>query len=88
MPNTTAKKNVESKVFKADRGSGKYYFLYFVTYTLIALILWPLIDLIFSAINNQPFEYSIVSDLITPVIFGVVFTLIEMLYVSIIKKKD
>ena len=87
MSNTAAKPNVESTIFKAERGSAKYYILYFIFYTAFTMIIWPVIDLIIDSINNKSFEYSVGSHVIAPLIFGVIVTLVEIIWVSVIKKK-
>ena len=87
MPKTSAKSNVESTLFKTDRGSAKYYILYFVLYAIVVMIVWPLIDWIIDSINNKSFEYTVGSHIIAPIIFAAIFTLIEIIWVSVIKKK-
>ena len=53
------------------------FFIYtFIGSFVIALIAWPIMDLIF---GKKPFKYSIIGDIVIPLIFAIIYSLIETL---------
>lgn len=54
--------------------------------TAMAMIIYPLFDLILSNITKEKFEYSITDHIVSPIVFGVTFGIVySILYLR--KKK-
>ena len=76
---------------KIERGSIKALVIWVVTFAAVAVILWPILDLLYSAIiTHSEFTYSIEEHVVKPVAFGcvgaVVFWAIDKKLVT--NKKD
>ena len=51
------------------------YFGKFVSATVFAMVLWPLLDMFI----NPAFQYSVVDHVVTPILFGGFYTLFSLL---------
>ncbi|MBR3324223.1 hypothetical protein IKG24_01645 [Candidatus Saccharibacteria bacterium] len=55
----------------------KFFFVSLIGSIIVALIIWPLMDLLFAAISGNTFNYTVKEDVLMPIVFMTVFTIIE-----------
>lgn len=61
---------------KVEKNSAKHLVVLIVAISIAGMVLWPLFDLIYSAIfTHSGFNYSVTEYIIKPVSFGVVLGL-------------
>ena len=61
------------------RRTVSYFILTFVSISIAAMIIWPLLDILFSKIENNEYIWNWISGILQPWIFGLVFTIIEFI---------
>ncbi|MDO4753237.1 MAG: hypothetical protein Q4A36_03350 [Candidatus Saccharibacteria bacterium] len=61
------------------RRTVSYFILTFVSISIAAMIIWPLLDILFSKIENNEYTWNWISGILQPWIFGLVFTIIEFI---------
>ena len=71
-------KKDESSIFTPAK-TMKYFFVSFIGLAVAAIIIWPLMDLIFSAIFGDTFQYSVIGHIVAPIIFSLIVTGVEFL---------
>ena len=71
---------------KLENNKGLFTLVMILTTTAMAMIIYPLFDLILSNITKEKFEYSITDHIVSPIVFGVTFGIVySILYLR--KKK-
>lgn len=58
----------------------KYFIFSFVTLWIACMIIWPIIDLIFSKISNEAYVWNPVAGIVTPGIVSLIVTIIEFAF--------
>lgn len=66
----------KEKEFELEKGSKLDLIFQTVGGIISAMIVFPIMDLIFCKIDKTPFKYTIFNHIIEPIIFGIVFGLI------------
>ena len=61
--------------------------LYIVVTIIMALIIFPVLDFLYSLITNNPFMYSIHEHIQRPIEFGIILGIISWVVQKEIKKK-
>ena len=76
-----AKKASTVLVFAPEKpGTFKLYFIQFVAIFVIGIILWPVLDIIYSAVlTHAPFVYTADQYILQPFIFAVIFAILSYL---------
>lgn len=69
-------KEKKTNIFTPKRTVG-YFILTFVYTAIAAMLVWPLMELIFSKIDNTEYTWTWINGILEPWIFGLVFTVIE-----------
>ena len=77
----------ESNIFVPER-TVKYFFVTLICSTIIAIIIWPLIDLIFDKISNTEFSYNVIDHILVPFFVMLVMTIIEFATWGVWHKKS
>ncbi len=63
--------------FKKNEVTNFQYFSFtFIGSFIVAVIAWPIMNLI---IGKKPFKYSIIGDIVIPLIFAILYAIIETL---------
>ena len=57
----------------------RYFIVSVIGLTVVAMILWPLMELVWTKITNSPYAWTVFDGVVEPFIFGIVFTTIEFL---------
>lgn len=74
---------------KIERNSITYLMVSIVIYAVVAMILWPLLDLIICKIfTKSAFEYSVVEHVVSPIIFGTILGIIEWIINKVRSRKS
>ncbi|MBR0424471.1 hypothetical protein IJI79_03185 [Candidatus Saccharibacteria bacterium] len=76
---TEEKKTSEKNIFTPER-TVKFFFVSLIGNILVALIVWPLMDLLYNLITGNTFNYTIQGDVLSPTIFMAVFTVVEFIF--------
>ena len=64
-----------------DKNSPKYLALLIVIYIVMGLILYPILDILYCKfITRSVFTYSVVEDVIKPVVIGLVMALVTWFF--------
>lgn len=69
----------KTSIFTPQR-TVKYFFVEFIGIGIASVIIWPLIDLLFTAIDHKDFIWSIKDHIVFPIIFALIFTAIEFIF--------
>ena len=69
-------KEKKTNIFTPKRTVG-YFILTFVYTAIAAMLVWPLMELIFSKIDNTEYTWTWINGILEPWIFGLMFTVIE-----------
>ena len=64
---TEEKKTNEKNIFTPER-TAKYFFVSLIGTSIVALIIWPLLDMLFTQIDKTTFTYSVKNHIIVPII--------------------
>lgn len=78
----------KKKDIEIEKGSKLELILQTVGGIISAMIVFPIMDLIFCKIDKTPFKYTIFNHIIEPIIFGIVFGLITWFIHKRQKKKE
>ena len=70
---------------KINQNKILYFFVHFVTCAIAAMIIWPLLDMLF---DQKDFVYSVNSHIISPIIFGAIMAVFLTIYKIITDKKS
>lgn len=74
---------------KINNNKVLYFFVQFITNTIMAMILWPLLDMFFRiVIDKQEFIYSVNKHIIEPIMFGFFLALFSIIGKKITNKKS
>ena len=66
-----------------------YFFVQFITNAIMAMILWPLLDMFFRVVvDKQEFIYSVQKHIIEPIMFGFFMAIFSMVGKKITNKKS
>ena len=58
-----------------------YFLVYLIVFIVVAILLWPLFDLIVcNVFTHSEFVWTVQEHIIQPIVFGVIITIIEFLY--------
>ena len=75
------------RIWKRKKNIILHFFKCFITYTISAMIIWPLIDIFnCNVIEKKEFIYTVNEHIIGPIIFGVVIAILSTIF-KIIKEK-
>ena len=66
-------------IFTPER-TVRYFLLEFVFIAIVGIIIWPLMDLIFTAIGGGSFTWGIGEHLVSPVVFALIVTIVEFIF--------
>ena len=64
---------------KLEDKKGLFTIVMILVTIVMAMIIYPLFDLILSNFTNEKFEYSITDHVVSPIVFGVTFGLVYSL---------
>jgi len=70
--------NNERSIFTPEK-TFRFFIINFITSTLFAMIIWPLLDLLFCFFFKTDFAYSATEHILKPAEFMLFFTIIEFL---------
>ena len=66
----------------------KYFIVDYVVLFIACMILWPLLDLLFANIFNDPYEgWNAMDGIVRPAIFALIATAIEFIFWNFFHKK-
>ena len=65
----------------------KFFIVTAISNAIAAMIIWPIMELLFSKIDNSEYTWGLVNGIVEPVIFGVVFAIIEFICWDFFYKK-
>ena len=66
----------------------KYFFINFAALSVASMIIWPLLDWLFSKIFNDAYEgWTVMNGIVTPVIFSLIFTIVEFVFWNLFHKE-
>ena len=66
----------------------KFFIVDFIALAVVCIILWPLLDLLFSKIFDTPYEgWSVMGGIVRPIIFSLVLTIVEFTFWNFFHKK-
>lgn len=71
-------KEKETSIFTPKR-TPSYFILTFVFTSIAAMVIWPLLDLLFSKIDGSEYTWTWINGILQPWIFGLVATIIEFI---------
>ena len=74
---TEVKKAEAKDTILTPKRTVKFFIVNVVVCSIIGMIIWPLLDIIFCGIFGHTFEYSVSDHIIQPVIAMVIVTIIE-----------
>ena len=83
-----AKKTSGNKSIFTPEKTVKFFIISVIGYTIAAMIIWPLLELIFSSITNSPYTWTVIDGIVEPFVFGIIFTIIEFLTWNFFNKKQ
>ena len=76
-----------NKTITFERGSAKYFIIEFITLAIAACIVWPLLDLLIcNVFTHSDFSYTAIDYILKPVIFALIFVLIDYV-IFVVRKK-
>lgn len=84
---TEEKKTNEKNIFTPER-TAKYFFVSLIGTSIVALIIWPLLDMLFAQIDKTTFTYSVTSHIIAPIIFAIAINVLEFIFWNFFHKKN
>lgn len=64
-----------------------YFIINTITLFLAAMLIWPLLDLMFKGFNTSEYTWTWKNGILEPAIFGVVFSIIEFVLWNFFHKK-
>lgn len=65
----------------------KYFFLNLTTLFLAAMLIWPLMDLMFKGFNTSEYLWTWQNGILEPAIFAIIFNIIEFVGWNLFHKK-
>ncbi len=65
----------------------RYFFVNLITMAVVAMIIWPLMDMLFSKFENSTYTWTIRNGIIEPCVFAVIITAIEFIFWNFFHKK-
>lgn len=80
------KKSSDKSIFTPEK-TVKFFIISVIGYSIAAMIIWPLLELVFSNFTNSSYTWTVVDGIIEPWIFGIVMTIIEFLCWDFLNKK-
>ena len=79
--------NKKENIFTPKR-TVKFFIVSYITLLIACMIIWPLMDIIFSAAEGKPYEgWNVGRGLVEPLIFALIFTIIEFVFWNFFHKK-
>lgn len=82
-----SKKTTEKNIFTPER-TVKYFFVSLIGTIIAALIIWPLLDMLFDQIRNTAFSYNVMDHIVGPIIFAVIINVLEFIFWNFFHKKE
>ena len=84
-------KTTKTSIFTPKKTAG-YFFVSLITNIVVALIIWPLLDLFWcNVVTYSPFSYSVENHIIWPIIIMAIVSIVEFIFFDFfffkIKKK-
>ena len=80
-------KKSSKSIFTPEK-TAKFFIISVIGYTIAAMIIWPLLELIYTKFTNSPYNWTVFDGIIEPLIFAIVFTTIEFLTWNFAKKNE
>lgn len=76
MSDTKQKNTKEESIFTPKR-TVQYFFLNLIAFILAAMLIWPLMDLMFQGFDPSKYTWTWQNGILEPIAFGFTFTVIE-----------
>ena len=76
---TTNKKSSTKESIFTPKKTVTFFIVSVIGYSLAAMVIWPLLEFIFSKITNSEYSWTVIDGIVEPCIFGLVFTIIDFL---------
>lgn len=83
----TEEKKTSKNIFTPER-TVRYFFVSLIGTSIVALIIWPLLDMLFAQIDHTTFSYSVTGHIIAPIIFAIIVNVIEFIFWNFFHKKS
>lgn len=80
------KEEKKESIFTPKR-TVKFFFVSLITMAIVAMIVWPLMDMLFSKIDNSNYSWTVRKGIVEPCIFAVVVTIVEFVGWNFFHKK-
>ena len=65
----------------------KYFFINLITMAVMAMLIWPLLDMLFTKFDNSTYAWTVSGGIVQPCIFAVIITVIEFVFWNFFHKK-
>lgn len=77
----------EKNIFTPER-TVKYFFVSLIGTIIAALIIWPLLDMLFDQFTNTTFSYNVIDHVVLPIIFSIIINVLEFIFWNFFHKKS
>ena len=74
-------KKPSKSIFTPER-TIRYFIVCVIVYSIAAMIVWPLLELIYTNFTNSPYTWTVVDGIVKPIVFGIIFTIVEFLFLE------
>lgn len=78
--------NKKESIFTPKR-TVKYFLINFVAMALIAMLIWPLLDLMFQGFDTSKYTWTWINGIIEPIVFAIIIDIIEFVFWNAFHKK-
>ena len=75
-----SRKTPNNKSIFTPEKTVRFFIVSAIGYTAAAMIIWPLLELIFAKISDSPYSWTAIDGILEPCIFGVIITTLEFLF--------
>ena len=79
-------KKSSKSIFTPEK-SVRFFIVSVIGYSVVAMIIWPLMELVYTKFTNSPYTWTVFDGIVEPCIFGVIITVIEFLVWNMDQKK-
>ena len=79
-------KKSSKSIFEPEK-SVRFFMVSVIGFSVVAMIIWPLMELIYTKFTNSSYTWTVFSGIVEPCIFGFIITVIEFLTWNLGKKK-
>lgn len=68
--------------------TAKYFIVSLIGTIIAALIIWPLLDMLFDQISGKTFSYNVMDHVVGPIIFSIIISVLEFIFWNFFHKKS